>query len=99
MDKHDAALDALLDSYTVEGADDALMARIFRETVQRPPAPATRHNWRLAGTAMAASALLGFWLGMGQMPAATVTVAQQEQSELDIDTELLGSTTINEVLL
>lgn len=95
MDKHDAALDALLDTYTVPPAPDALLAGIFREAASTAPLPARPH-WRMAGAGlMAASALLGFWLGAAQ-PAAT---GAPDDEPLDFATQLLSPTTINEVML
>ena len=107
MDK-DTELDRLLDRYAVADADDALLGRIVAQTQATRPsplrAPANDNGWFKSAALLAACAIFGFaYGGSTVVTPSAATVAQhasaQESNDVDMDTLILGTTTLNEVLL
>jgi hypothetical protein len=69
-------IDKLLDSYTVADADQALLDRIVAKAQAQP----ANENisavvWMRRSAMLAATAVLGFWLGNVTHPAAKMTPA------------------------
>lgn len=106
MDEQDKDIRQFLAGYTVEPASDELLERIMQQAQARPvPVTPMRSAWLKAAPLMAACAVLGFW-GGGQMSRAAVVTtpavykAQSAEADtLNIDSFILGPTTLQEVTL
>lgn len=105
MDK-DTELNRLLGRYTIADADDALLDRIVAHAQATKPsplrAPANDNGWLKSAALLAACAVFGFVYGGSTVTTSTTApqhATAQESSSVDIDTIILGPTTLNEVLL
>jgi len=107
----DKKLDALLDSYTVEPADPALLTRIMHLAVEEDEARkarAAQQPWFAKAAVMAAVGVFGFWLGTAHVTQdGDVTTAAATGSSSGTSTEkhgymekmIVGPSSMDEVLL
>jgi len=108
--EQDRELSQLLDNYVVADADTALLDRIVasvQETkivaldVHRRQSSFTKTAWIKGAAMIAATAVLGFWLGSASLETPTNYALVQQKSSVSVnpDNVIFGPRTINEVLL
>ncbi|MDE1152662.1 MAG: hypothetical protein PW788_09010 [Micavibrio sp.] len=107
----DKKLDELLDTYTVEPADPALLQHIMRLATEEDEARKARtaeYPWFARAAVMAAVGVFGFWLGTAHVTQdADVTTASATAGSAAAATEqhgymekiILGPSSMDEVLL
>jgi hypothetical protein len=97
-------IDKMLDSYKVADADDVLLDRIV--TIAQKQAAnenAAKRTWLQRGALLAATAVLGFWLGNATVPAAknySAPVTQTTGSEqYYLDRMIMGPKSLDDMQL
>ena len=102
----EAKLDALLEAYEVKDANKELVERIMAQAQKQSARPRARHfsEFSRAASLMAACAVIGFCMGgTTRAPTTSTTVTTQAASatsgSTDLNTIILGPTTLQEVML